>query len=582
MSTHARLSPALSPSASAAQAPRGLTSAMSAIEHIDRFADAERARSLGRRAAQMLVLGVAYYVGAMVGFRFQSVTVPQSVLWTPNSILFAGLLVSPRHQWPELIVAAFPAQLLVAWQQGAPLVTMSLLFVTNVSDAVCGSLLLQYVTRGAWRPNGLRPLVLFFVVGAPIATVMFSFADAGITAVRHWGTGNYWLAFSTRVRANVLTNVIFVPAAVSLIDVARSPRREISSAKWAEGVLVLIGLSVSTRILFSHAPDSGVLAAMLYAPLPFLLWAAVRFGPGMAAGSLLLLAYVTTWSAMRGLGVFSLDAPERVVPALQLFLLAISVPILLLTGVVQERARTSDDLRASQRALEESVEQSQALSGRLLTAVESERSRIARELHDDVSQRLAAFSIVLSRMRQNFGDETRLRGDITWLQQQTSSLVDDIRHLSHELHPSVLRHAGLIPAIRSLCSQLDSSSEIRSEVKTKGDGVRVSFDVALCVYRVAQEALQNVARHSGARVVQVSLTATDAEIALEVSDDGRGFDQHGARRKGGLGLTSMDERVRLASGSLQLDTMPGGGTRVFVRIPHGDFQNGASKRSPRG
>jgi signal transduction histidine kinase len=576
LSTHAPPSPS--------NASGALTSAIYGFEHVERFGDTERRRSLARRAAHMLVLGVAYYVGAMVGFRFQSPVVPQSVLWTPNSILFAALLVSPRRQWPELIAAALPAQLLVGWQQNAPLLTMSLIFLTNAADAVLGAVLLQYVSRGAWRPNGLRPLILFLVVGAPVATFLLSFADAGITWTRHWGSGDFWLALRTRVRANVLTNVILVPAAVALVDVARAPRREISNARWAEGVLVLVGLSVSTRILFAHSPDSGVLAAMLYAPLPFLLWAAVRFGPGMAAGSLLLLAYVTTWSAMRGLGVFSLEAPGRVVPALQLFLIAIAVPILLLSGVVQERQRGSDELRASQRALEESVEQSQALSGRLLTAVETERSRIARELHDDVSQRLAAFSIVLSRMRQNLPDETPppVRGDILWLQQQTATLVDGVRHLSHELHPSVLRHAGLIPAIRSLCSQLDSASEIRAEVKTKGDGVRVTFDVALCVYRVAQEALQNVARHSGARVVQVSLMATDAEITLEISDDGRGFDQHGARRNGGLGLTSMDERVRLARGSLQLETMPGGGTRVFVRVPNGERQNGASNRPPRG
>jgi len=574
LSTHAP------PSPHPTHVSSSVTGAIYGFEHIDRFGDSERARSLARRATHMILLGVAYYVGAVVGFHFQSPNVPQSVLWTPNSILFAGLLVSPRRQWPELIVAAFPAHLIVAWQHAA-LVTMSLIFLTNVADAVLGAVLLQYVSHGPWRPNGLRPLILFLVVGAPVATFLLSFADAGITMVRHWGSGDFWLAFSTRVRANVLTNVIFVPAAVALVEVVRSPRRDISNARWAEGVIVLVGLSVSTRILFSHSPDSGVLAAMLYAPLPFLLWAAVRFGPGMAAGSLLLLAYVTTWSAMRGLGVFSLEAPERIVPALQLFLIAIAVPILLLSGVVQERLRASDELRASQRALEESVEQSQALSGRLLTAVETERSRIARELHDDVSQRLAAFSIVLSRMRQNLPAETPVRSDIVWLQQQTATLVDGIRHLSHELHPNVLRHAGLIPAIRTLCSQLDSAREIRSEVKTKGDGVRVSFDVALCVYRVAQEALQNVVRHSGARLVQVSLAATEAEIALEISDDGRGFDQHGARRSGGLGLTSMDERVRIARGSLQLETMPGGGTRVFVRVPNAEWQNGASNRPPR-
>jgi signal transduction histidine kinase len=545
----------------------------------DRPRDVAADRSLRRRLAHMSVVCVAYYVGAMIGFLFQAPSVPQSVLWTPNSILFATLLVSRRDEWPLLLISALPAHLLVGWHNHAPLLTMTLLYLTNAADAAVGATILRYVSRGAWHPTGLRALIIFLLLGAPISPFLFSFADAAITVGMRWSS-DYWLAFFTRVRANVLTNVIFVPAAVALVEEIRAPRYRLLTTRFGESVLMFVGLAISAEFVFSRPGDSASLAAMLYAPLTFLIWAAVRFGPGMASGSMLLLAYIATWNAMRGLGVFSLHSHQQFVPALQLFLLGTAVPILFLAAAVQDRKRVADDLRASQRALERSVEQSRALSGRMLSAVESERSRIARELHDDVNQRLAAVAIVLSGVRQRLPDEKslrddaswrrQLREDVFWLQHQTTALVDGVRSLSHDLHPSLLQHAGLATALRSLCTQFDATHDIAMSVRTVGEGVRVPADVALCVYRVAQEALHNVAKHSGAHSVHVALAANEKEVELVVIDDGRGFDAPAVSHRGGLGLTSMDERVRVARGNLHLETSPGHGTRVHVRVPNGE------------
>ena len=198
-------------------------------------------------------------------------------------------------------------------------------------------------------------------------------------------------------------------------------------------------------------------------------------------------------------------------------------------------------------------EQNQDLAGRLITAQEAERARIARELHDDAIQQLAGLSIVLGGLR---GRLTRAspQGDVdetlAGLQQRTSALSDGIRNLSHELHSGVLQHAGLVAALKQHCREFAQHHGL--EVSFDADDANGSLnpDVALCLYRVAQEALSNTARHARARAARVRLTLTPASAELDVVDDGLGFDPE--RRDGsGLGLRSIGERVRFAKGSVR-------------------------------
>src|SRR4051812_42716232 len=132
------------------------------------------------------IVAVAYYIGASVGFLFQSPSVPQSVLWLPNSILLAALLMNDPRRWLPILAAAFPAQMLVAWQNHAPLVPVSLLFITNCADAALGAALLRWVTNGRWSLRNLNELILFIVLGAVLAPLLVSFVDAGITVATGW------------------------------------------------------------------------------------------------------------------------------------------------------------------------------------------------------------------------------------------------------------------------------------------------------------------------------------------------------------------------------------------------------------
>jgi signal transduction histidine kinase len=225
--------------------------------------------------------------------------------------------------------------------------------------------------------------------------------------------------------------------------------------------------------------------------------------------------------------------------------------------------------RRSGLAARESETRIRDLAGRLMTAQEEERRRIARDLHDDVNQELAALSISLSRLGERLpaGAASDLGADLAQLEARTVALSESIRHLSHELHPGVLQHVGLVAALRGYCRGFAREHRLRVTFRGEGDLGRVPTDVALCLYRVVQEGLGNVAKHAEATEVRVTLMGRAEDVALSVADDGAGFDPREARSRRGLGLLSLDERVRLVGGRLTVDAQPLRGTELQIVVP---------------
>jgi two-component system sensor histidine kinase UhpB len=227
--------------------------------------------------------------------------------------------------------------------------------------------------------------------------------------------------------------------------------------------------------------------------------------------------------------------------------------------------------RAAETEKEELMGQLQGLAGRLIAARESERARIARDLHDDVSQQLAGLAIGLSGLRRRVGarpEEEQLAGDVSSLQERTVVIAEHIRHLSHDLHPSVLQHAGLVAALSAHCTELRSQQTIALAFNAEGDFETMDPQAALCLYRVAQEALRNVFTHAEARHADVRLLRLGNRAQITIADDGKGFDPVRARDPGrGLGLVSINERVRSAGGTVSIATERQKGTRVSVQVP---------------
>lgn len=223
-----------------------------------------------------------------------------------------------------------------------------------------------------------------------------------------------------------------------------------------------------------------------------------------------------------------------------------------------------EDITARKRAEEELL----SLSDKLINTQEQERSRIARELHDGLGQQVAALSISVASMKRQVPEHvTAAREQMTRLQQRIASISEGVRRISHELHPAVLELAGIVPALRSYCNQFSSGNGVEVALQAEGDFDNIPADAALCLYRVTQEALQNVAKHSGAKEARVELRHDGATVLLTVADRGRGFDADAPAPREGLGLVSMKERARLLNGSLKVSSSPGEGATLEVSIP---------------
>jgi len=510
------------------------------------------------------LVAVAYYLGAQIGFALQSPNVPQSVLWLPNSILLGVLLIVPPRTWPVYLASCYPAQMLTAWQTGAPPVTLSLLFVTNCADATLGAFLVRRLASdgGPFQFTGLRGTIVFAALGAALPTLLLSFADAGISVGTAW-SGDFHAAFVTRVRSNVLTHLLVVPA---LVDLSAVHWRRLRRRDAVEVAVLTVAVVLTCAAVFSLPTSSRAFPAVLYVPLALLLWAAVRFGPGGVGWSVLLVAGAASWEALRGHGPFTARPAVENVVSLQLFLLAAVVPLLFLAAVVRERNRAMYSVRTSATALRRSYARVRRLAGKLIAAQESERARVARDLHDDFNQQLAALSIGIGGARQRAGGDAALAGLLGTLQDQTVALTDQVRIFSHELHPRMLEHVGLSAALRTHSAQL---AEHRLQVRLTVDGALDGLppDVALCAYRVVQEALRNVLLHAGVGEADVSVVRSGRRLDVTIRDNGCGFAPDSPDAHGGLGLLSMEERARLADGACTITSVPGHGTTVHVYIP---------------
>ena len=216
--------------------------------------------------------------------------------------------------------------------------------------------------------------------------------------------------------------------------------------------------------------------------------------------------------------------------------------------LILERKRAETQLRENDAALRVSYERIQDLAGRLISAQEQERTRIARDLHDDINQQIAGLSIALSTARRRIhdSDKAALEETLAALQQRTIALAEHVRHLSHELHPGVLQHVGLVGALKSHCAEFARQHGMDVTFDATGDLMTVEPEIALCLFRTAQEALTNIAKHAGARQTRVVLSRESGVLALSISDDGQGFDPLVmALGSGGLGLLSIEERARI-------------------------------------
>jgi two-component system CheB/CheR fusion protein len=240
-------------------------------------------------------------------------------------------------------------------------------------------------------------------------------------------------------------------------------------------------------------------------------------------------------------------------------------------GAVRQIISTGIDItprKLAQDALRRSEDQLRRLTANLFTAQEEERKRVARELHDDMNQRMAMLSNEVATLEQTPPGSARLlRKQLRSLRERVDRLSDDLRSAAHRLHPSALEHFGLVAAIDSHCSDFMKLHGIQVKLTHRSLPESIPPEVSLCLYRVTQECLHNVAKHSGAREAGVAIRRDKDGILLSVTDSGTGFDPGLVADQGGLGIVGIRERVRLVDGIVSIDSRPGHGTQIDVRVP---------------
>lgn len=251
----------------------------------------------------------------------------------------------------------------------------------------------------------------------------------------------------------------------------------------------------------------------------------------------------------------------------------VTAQLLLISGLMTQRARlrrADATIRARESALRTSYERIKQLAGRLINAQEAARASIARDLHDDVCQRLAHVTLGVTSLKHASGDiqdaPTQLLLDE--LDRDAHNTFDGIRRLSHDLHPATLRLLGLVPALRAHCNEVAARNGVAVQFSAGDSMGDVNPDVAVCLFRIAQESLRNGIEHGSAEHLTVTLQRDADWLELSVTDDGRGFNVSETwRQDGGLGLVTMEERVNLVGGNLSVASEIGRGTTVRARVP---------------
>ena len=249
---------------------------------------------------------------------------------------------------------------------------------------------------------------------------------------------------------------------------------------------------------------------------------------------------------------------------------------------IRVRERTAALQRANEQLQDEIVERRRAeealeeLAGRLINAQEQERSRIGRELHDHISQLLGVLMIKIDQLRAHPVTPAAMENALNDVRHCASDITDDVHRLSHRLHSSTLDYLGLVPALQKLVAEFTDHHDVPVEFAHTSLPTPVPADVALCLFRVTEESLNNVARHSHAKAARVDVRGAPDGIHLTVRDDGKGFDTTQLQSRAGLGFVSMQERLRLLRGTVRIDSAPSRGTSVNVWIPSEQISDDAA------
>ena len=300
---------------------------------------------------RLLMIGLwvftGYYLGCKIGFALTFQPHPVSVLWPPNSVLVAALLLTPPRSWWLVLLAALPAHLAAQLQSDVPPLMIMCWFISNASEAVIGAGLTLYVIGGPMRFTSLRKVGIFCLCVVFIGPFLSSFLDAAFVMWNHWGHDGYWELIRMRLSSNAVSALIIVPLIITWVTRGVQPLRTASRSRYLEACGVFLGL-VGISYVVLYELRSGADLALLFLPLPFLLWVAVRFGALGTSTAISIVGFLAIWSASHGHGPFSGGTAEQSALSIEIFLIGLAIPLLFLAALIEERVTGENELQESE------------------------------------------------------------------------------------------------------------------------------------------------------------------------------------------------------------------------------------------
>ncbi|HEU5233526.1 MAG TPA: MASE1 domain-containing protein [Terriglobales bacterium] len=492
---------------------------------------------------------ISYYLGTEIGYLFTPSNTPIGTLWPPNAILLAWLLLVPVRIWPALLLGVVPAHFIAQFGNGAPPSAAIGWLFGNVGEALLGAVCIRAFAKRKRVFESLRGLVAFLLFGVVLAPLVTSFLDAAVVVLTRQAN-NYWLPWTTRLSSNMVSELIFVPMIVLIGQRKLSSIRTFTIARWIEAALLVSGIVLAMWLVFGAQNPVSSIPALICLPLPFFLWAALRFDLSMLSSTLLVVALFSLKTAINGNGPLHRASIAENVLLLHFFYLAACIPLVLLKGFRLEQCRALASTTATR--------------SRLIGWEERERYRVSRELHNGIVQRLALIAVEADRWVS--GAHVPRDTDVQTLCEEVKQVSQAARDLSNEVHPFILEYAGLEASLRSLCRRMarDSRVDVRFAGTTAHGSERLGMDVSLCLYRVAEEALQNVEKHSRARTATVELKIEERNAVLRILDDGVGITSEGSFTPTG-GLQHVREAVTVLGGHLDINFEHG--TTITATLP---------------
>jgi signal transduction histidine kinase len=481
---------------------------------------------------QALLVAAAYYLGAKVGFAFTFQPHPISTLWLPNALLLAALLLTPVPSWWVLLAAALPAHLAAELQSGVPLAMVLGWFASNSTEALIGAVCIRRFCAAPLRFDSFRDVGVFLIFGAFLAPLLSSFLDAALVTVIGWGRETYWHLVRMRFFSNILAALIVVPFVLTWVAGGFAALRGASPRRAAEAAILVACLLVVGFATFDRQQAaSGTIPALLYTPLPLLLWATVRFGPRGTSTTILLLVLLAIWGATHGEGPFVTSSPEENARSIQFFLIAMSVPVLLLAAALEERRK---DMVAQRQAELEAKDQRQQLTHLTRVALLGQLSgALAHELNQPLTAILSNAQAALHFLAADRIDPAELReilADIVAEDQRAGEVIHRLRALFKRgetqfqlLDANELVREALDLAHGDLVARhVAVTAELSPQVLTvRGDRVQIE-QVLLNLLVNACEAMSAVEEHACELTVRTQ-AAADGTVQISVADRGPGI-----------------------------------------------------------